>query len=70
MMKIEEGGDKFNCKLSVHNILKDKEEEKERIIEIRESYRQKVIKDENITITGLSFDQLEKVTVGERLEKK
>jgi len=75
-MKIEEavsrllGGDEYNCKLSVHNTLKEKEEEKERIIEIKESYRQKVVKDENITIIGLSFDQLEKVTVGERVKEE
>ena len=76
IMKIEEavsrmmGGDKYNCKLSVYNTLKEKEEEKQRIIEIKESYRQKVVKDEKITITGLSFDQMDKVTVGERIKEE
>ena len=38
--------------------------------EINESYRQKVIKEEGITITGLTFNQLQKVTNGESIQEE
>ena len=62
--------DKYNYELSVENTLKEKEQEKQRGREINESYRQKVIKEEGITITGLTFNQLQKVTNGESIKEE
>ena len=67
-MKIEDavnkltGKDNYNCKLNVYNALSEKEEQKKKEDEINESYRQKVVKEGNITITNLSYTQLEKIS--------
>ena len=63
-------GDKYDYVLSVYNSLKEKQQEKQREQEINESYRQKVVKEEGITITGLTFKQLEKLTIGESIKEE
>ena len=60
--------DKYNYELSAENTLKKKEQEEQREREINESYRQKVFKEGDITITGLTFNQLQKVINGESIK--
>jgi len=75
-MKIEDvvdrltGKDNYNCKLSVHNALAEKEEQKKKEDEINESYRLKVVKEGDITITNLSYKQLEKISNGETIKEE